>query len=174
MIAKFPINGQWINFICIVSCASLYIIFSLIEHYVFGNPDFNLNKMLHRGEYDTAKEHVEKSNVGWLSRKLGITKEFTIGDKIIYFSSLLWTQMWFFIFIWFSVQTLICGVPDSQWMNLWRFKIYVTLILGISCTFWFLIGGIVDVTRLFKALKNSEQNDADNGSVVDGKIAGDK
>jgi SSS family solute:Na+ symporter len=172
---KFPINGQWIHFICVAASIICYVGISLIEHYVLGKPDFNLDKMLHRGEYDTANEHVEKSEVGWLARKFGVTKEFTLGDKIIYGATIAWTFFWFVIFIWFTVQQLLTPwhVSNAQWLGLWHFKIYLTLILGVGCTIWFLIGGIVDVVRLFIALRESKQNDADNGSVVDGGNAGE-
>ncbi|MBO5924141.1 MAG: sodium:solute symporter, partial [Lentisphaeria bacterium] len=35
ILKKFPINGQWVNLIGICSCVILYVVFSLIEHYVF-------------------------------------------------------------------------------------------------------------------------------------------
>lgn len=173
VLVKFPLNGQWISFYCIITCIVLYIGVSLFEHYVLGRPDFNLDKMLHRGKYDTAKEHIENSSVGWIARKFGVTKEFTLGDKVIYAATVFWTLLWFVFFIWFTAQHFICGVSNAQWLALWHFKVYFTLILGIGCTVWFLIGGIVDVVRLFITLKNSVQNDSDDGSVVDGGNAGE-
>ncbi|MBR7104917.1 MAG: sodium:solute symporter [Lentisphaeria bacterium] len=168
---KFPINGQWISFICMSTCATLYITISLYEHYVLGRKDYNMDKLLHRGAYDLDNEHQDQSsgNVGWLARRLGITKEFTTGDKLIYFATIAQTLMWFIIFLWFSIQRAIAGVPVSQWMKLWHFKLFFSLILGISCTIWFLVGGIKDVFGLFRALKNVRQDDADNGSVADKK-----
>ena len=170
---KFPINGQWVNFICIVTCVVLYVSISLIEHYVFGRPDFNLERMLHRGKYDTAHEHIEKGKVGWFARVFGVTPEFTTGDKILYASTILWTLIWFGIFVWFTAQTFTVGVSNRQWLALWHFKIYLTLTLGISCTVWFLIGGLVDSFKLFAALKSAVRNDADDGSVVAGGNAGE-
>ncbi len=170
---KFPVNGQWVTFICIVSCVTLYIAVSMIEHYVMGKKDFNLNKMLHRGEYDSAREHTGHGEVGWLSRKLGITREFTAGDKIIYMATIFWTLLWFGFFLWFTIQHFTVGVSNSQWLALWHFKIYLTLILGVGCTVWFLIGGIRDSIQLFIALKNAVRNDADDGSVVNGGNAGE-
>ena len=83
--------------------------------------------------------------------------------------------MWFVIFIVFTIwQFAFKGVSNEWWFRLWHFKVYLTLILGISCTVWFLVGGIVDVVKLFWALSHTAQNDADDGSVVDGAIAGEK
>lgn len=180
----FPIHGQWISLINMVSCSLLYVVISLIEHYVMGKPDFNLDKMLHRGKYSIDEEHVKSGNVNKFLRIFGVTEEFSFGDKVIYFASIVWTFSWMFIFVWFTVQYFlfgkftrdgwIGGVPDSQWLALWHVKIYITLILGIACTVWFMVGGIIDVKRLFSALKKSARNDADDGTVVDGGNAGEK
>ena len=174
-LAKFPINGQWRTFIGMVSCSIVYILFSLFEHYVLKKPDFNLEKMLHRGKYDTAGEHVvHDKKVSWIASRLGITAEFTFGDKLLYALTIAWTFGWFVIFIWFTSQRfLFGGVSVAQWMSLWHIKIYITLILAFITTVWFLIGGLVDVTRLFKALSILKRNDSDDGSVVDGQNAGD-
>jgi SSS family solute:Na+ symporter len=173
---KFPINGQWVYFICIVTGIFLYVSFSLLEHYVRHLPDFNIDKMLHRGKYDTVHEHVvENSKLSLLSRRLGITEEFTIGDKLIYWASIVWTLIWFLIFIWFTSQHfLLGGVSDVQWETLWHYKIYITLILGFVTTIWFLCGGLIDVVKLFKALNSVKLNDADDGSVVNGQNSGEE
>ena len=162
---KFPLNGQLVNFYCIVACVVLYFSISLIEHYVFGRPDFNLERMLHRGKYDTAHEHIERGQVGRIAKFFGITSEFTLGDKLLYASTILWTLLWFVIFVWFTVQYKFFGVSNRQWLALWHFKIYLTLVLGVGCTVWFLIGGIIDSVKLFIALRNTVRNDADDGSV---------
>jgi SSS family solute:Na+ symporter len=171
---KFPINGQWIHFICVAASVILYVVISLIEHYVFGKPDFNLDKMLHRGIYDTNNEHGEAKEGGsWLAKLFGITPEFTLGDKLIYAGSILWTIVWCGVFMVYTILWFSNSINDTHWLALWHAKIYVTLVLGVICTVWFLIGGLVDVVALFKALKNSVQNDADDGSVVDGGNSGE-
>ncbi len=171
----FPIHGQWITLINMVGCSLLYVIISLLEHYLFKKPDFNMDKMLHRGEYDIKNEHADNGQkVSWLARGLGITPEFTLSDKLIYAASIALTLLWLLVFVWFTLQKFFFGgVPVSQWMLLWHIKIYFTLILGVICTIWFLIGGIVDVIGLFRALKATVINNADDGSVVDGSNAGE-
>lgn len=184
-LAKFPINGQYVGFIAMLSCAVLYVSVSLIQHWMLKLPDFNLNRMLHRGEYDTAKEHVVKSSkVSLIASRLGITPEFTVGDKIIYAAAISWTIGWFIVFIiytslhFFNGQwvdgVFESGVSRDGWLSLWHVKIYVTLILAVTCTIWFLCGGIVDMTYMFKALRSKERNKADDGSVVDGHNAGEE
>lgn len=183
-LAKFPINGQYVSFIAIGCCALLYVGISLIQHWLLKLPDFNLNKMLHRGEYDTAKEHVTQNNkVGWLASRLGITKEFTTGDKIIYGAAITWTIGWFIIFIVYTSLHFInghwengffeSGVSRGGWLILWHSKIYITLILALICTTWFMIGGVFDMIDLFKSLRRVNRNRADDGSVIDGQNAGE-
>ena len=160
----FPINGQYVSFFNMITCTLLYVIISLIEHKM-GKPDFNLDKMLHRGIYDTNNEHVEQSNVSKIEKIFGITPEFTIGDKLIYAGSILWTIAWCIVFIVYTSLYFAGKLTNENWLTLWHVKVYITLILGVICTAWFLIGGIYDVIGLFKALKNSTVDDSDNGSV---------
>lgn len=179
---RFPVNGQYITFIGMSSCILLYVVISLIEHYVFRKPDFNLEKLLHRGKYDTEKEHQEQSKVSILAQRLGITPEFSKADKILYAVTIGWTLVWLVIFIWYSTQYFLFGtisgdkwtpgVPDSMWMSLWHYRVYITLVLALVTTVWFLLGGLRDVVRLFKALKDAKHDDADNGSVASSENAG--
>ena len=130
--------------------------------------------MLHRGIYDTAHEHEIRSKTSWLAQRLGITPEFTMGDKLLYAGTIAWTLLWLIVFIWFTVQHFFFGVSANQWLTLWHIKIFITLILGLIVTIWFLIGGLVDVRDLFRTLRNMKRNDRDDGSVINGANAGEK
>ncbi|MFA6659294.1 MAG: sodium:solute symporter [Lentisphaerae bacterium] len=171
---SFPINGQWIYFIGMASCSIFYVTISLIEHHVFKKPDFNLMKMLHRGQYDVANEHIKRTEVSWLSRRLGITREFTRRDKTLYYVTIAWTLFWMACFIYFTLKHLSGEVSNSAWLTFWHFKVYVTLVLAFITTVWFLVGGIIDVFRLFKNLKEVKRDDADDGSVINGQNAGEQ
>ncbi len=180
---KFPINGQWLAFIGILSCIVLYVGVSLIEHYVFGRPDFNLDRMLHRGEYDIADEHHVRSHVGTWAARLGITPEFSVSDKMIYGATIFWSLGWLVVFLYFTVRYFgfgqvvygewTGGVDTSMWLTLWHVKIYVTLVLALLTTVWLLCGGLVDLRRLFRALKAVKINNLDDGTVQDGHNAGE-
>lgn len=162
----FPVNGQYISFFNMITCTLLYVIISLLEHKA-GKPDFNLEKMLHRGIYDTNKEHVEKSKVNKIEKIFGITPEFTLGDRLIYAASILWTIAWCVVFVVYTSLYFSDALNDDHWLTLWHAKVYITLILGVICTVWFLVGGIVDVIGLFRALNNSKLDDSDDGSVAE-------
>ena len=171
---KFPVNGQWLAFISSIVCIVLYIGISVLERWRGKQPDFNLEKMLHRGIYDTAHEHEIRSKTSWLAQRLGITPEFTMGDKLLYAGTIAWTLLWLIVFIWFTVQHFFFGVSANQWLTLWHIKIFITLILGLIVTIWFLIGGLVDVRDLFRTLRNMKRNDRDDGSVINGANPGEK
>ena len=167
---KFPTNGQVIYFIAMVTATLLYIIVSLC-----GGKVFNLDKMLHRGEYadeETARRAAAKP-VGFketIKRKLGITPNFSIGDKIIYGASLVWSLGWWVIFCIASIIGAALalkgsGLGDAFWSWFWQFKILLSLGVGIVCTFWLTGGGIVDFIDLVKSLRKIRKNDFDDGFV---------
>jgi hypothetical protein len=77
-------------------------------------------------------------------------------------------------FIYFTLKHLSGEVSNSAWLTFWHFKVYVTLVLAFITTVWFLAGGIIDVFRLFKNLKEVKRDDADDGSVINGQNAGEQ
>lgn len=80
---KFPINSFEIFFISMVLSLGGYIVGSYLTY-----KPYNLDKLLHRGIYADApappKEHWTFRNV--FSKLIGITDEYTRGDKIIAYS----------------------------------------------------------------------------------------
>lgn len=87
------INEQWGFGISIAGAIGIYIIASLLEKSLKHEPDFNLDKMLHRGRY--ADSQSAKPATGL--RALGFTDEFTRGDKFIFFAGIGWTILWFLV-----------------------------------------------------------------------------
>ena len=80
----------------IVSIA-LYVIISLLN----GKQKFDLDKMLHRGKYaiaDDATAVTDKPVTGFQAL-FGINKDFTCGDKIIYWAITGWSLAWAAIFL---------------------------------------------------------------------------
>ena len=170
----FPVNSQYLTFgITLIGYAS-YFIFSFLERKIRGQDVFNLDKMLHRGKYDTTGEHAD---TGWTPGRvwaaLGLTREFTKSDRVLFFASILWTAIWFGAFIAGTVGELAFGWKPMAWLRLWQFYVMLGFILGIGTTVWFTVGGIVDIRKLFKTLASDVRNHEDDGRVVDGKNAGE-
>lgn len=167
--AKFPINGQWKMFIISACCIVLYIIISLLDK----KSDFNLDRMLHRGKYaiaddDNNAEKTSEKKRSWLTC-LGIGKEFTFIDKVIYIGTIAWTFMWTAIFIVGTIYNLVFDVKTESWEKYWRFYVVFMLISSIITVIWFAIGGLRDLSSMFGFLGTAKRNALDDGTVVDHK-----
>ncbi len=160
---KCPINSYEFFFMAMLVGISSYVIVSLATN---RGKLFDLDKMLHRGEEDQSKPNAK---VSWISKLIGISPEYTLGDKAI---------AWFvfsYSVVWRCGIAFLCVVAwnlVSRWkLESWSTYFYVTLfaipcILGVFTTFWFLIGGIRDIIQLFRDLKKRTIDESDNGFVI--------
>jgi solute:Na+ symporter, SSS family len=164
----FPINSQWIYFFSMITAATGYIALSLVEWLVQKRPAFNMDKLLHRGEYAIQGEHAQKIKKPPTGLKAILPSiEFTKSDKFIYYAKLVWSLVWFVIFVIFSSYNLVFDVPDSVWATFWTWKIGIILVIGIGTTIWFFIGGVYDIRDMMITLKTVKRNVLDDGMVVD-------
>ncbi len=172
---KFPINSQEIYFIAMLVGVILYVGISLLT----SKEQFNMERMLHRGKYrrDGEAEIVEKTGrLHALYRMfLGVTAEYTRGDRILAWSVFLYSMLWGFgSFVVLTVWNAITPWPDSWWAE-W-FKIYNLVVPGIIAvisTVWFTIGGTWDLRRLFQRLAEKEDDELDDGRVI-GHVSADE
>ncbi len=173
---KFPINGQWMWFYAFTSAIVAYVIVSLITC----RKPFNMDRMLHRGEYariedqPAAPSNIKKRN--WLDRYLGIDEAFTRGDRALSYSVFGWTVITFGIWL---VATVLNLVPATKWTGHgWAlyFKIngiWIPLAVSIVTSVWFSWGGIRDLRRLFRRLASMDRNALDDGRVIGHQNADD-
>jgi Na+/proline symporter len=167
---KFPINSYEILFICLVSGVLAYVLGSLLTY----REPYNLERMLHRGKYsiDGAKP-VGKEGTRWTwktaaSKLIGITPEFTFGDKVLSWSVFLFTFGYQIglCFIVVLIWNLISPWPIQWWSHYFFItSLWVAAVVGVITTVWFLIGGIMDTRRLFRDLKARTDNPLDDGRV---------
>lgn len=163
---KYPINSKEIFFIAMLFSLAMYWIVSLLTC----RKPFNLEKMLHRGEYadeQSIKPPAVKRSI--FSRLIGITPEYSRGDKIIAYSVFSYTFVYRFIFTFIVVAVWNVFSP---WKPAWWDKYFLITslivpgIVAAISSVWFLIGGIVDLRRLFIDLGNRREIDeSDNGQV---------
>ncbi|MDH7603463.1 MAG: hypothetical protein QHH13_01015 [Melioribacter sp.] len=159
---NFPINGQYFWAIAMGLSSLTYILVSLLGK----KNEFNMDKMLHRGKYAIKEETIIVNEVplkGW--RMLGIGKEFTKGDKIIYIISYVWTFIWVAVFIVGTILNFVNDVPDSAWMTFWRYYVLINLIVSFMIIVWFSIGGLKDFKDMLNRLKNMVRDHHDDGTV---------
>ena len=164
------LNGQQISFFAMISAISVYILLSLL----LGLKGFNLDRMLHRGEYaveDDAARGDEGVAARW--RWLGVTKEFTRRDRILYLASIGWILLWTVVFIVGTAYNLIYArvtgtkVSDAAWMSFWHFIVWMAIALAIITTVWLTAGGIYDLRLMFRRLRTVARDHADDGTVRD-------
>jgi SSS family solute:Na+ symporter len=163
---KFPINGQWMWFISMVMAIVVYMVISLLTI----KKDFNMDRMLHRGQYSVDAEGkplppVPKPPRSWRSL-LGIDAQFTRGDRALSFSIFWWSMMWFGVFVVITAWNLLRRWPVQWWANYWYIAgILLPFAIGIVTSIWFTIGGLRDLRRLFILLETRRRNPLDDGTV---------
>lgn len=164
---KFPINSYEFSFITMLVTLFLYCLVS----YLTMKEPFNLDRMLHRGIYNI--DHDKKEQLEWsfrtvFSKILGITKEYTTGDKVIAWSFFFYSLVYNFVLVFIVVIIWNAFSPwPIEWWGHYSFIVYLLvpgIMAGIS-TFWFGIGGFIDLFRLFRDLRARVDNPLDDGWV---------
>ncbi len=172
---KFPINSVEYSMIVMVSCIILYCVVSLLTC----RKPFPLERMLHREKSDGTAPEIRKAK--WTPRRIlsaliGITPEYTTGDKVIALSVFLYSLVWMFLFAFVGVILWNIFSPRSkEWWG--DYFLVVTLIVpGIAAalsTVWFTIGGYVDLRRLFHDLAARKVDTRDDGWVENNQSISD-
>ena len=162
---KFPINSYEIFFISMMLSIGSYIIGSYLTY-----KPYNLDKLLHRGEYSDG-HIVERQS--WTLRNifaklLSITPDYTRGDKVIAWGVFTYSFIYQLglTFIAVVIWNAISPWPNEWWSNYYYIAyLLVPGIVGVISTVWFSIGGTVDIIRLFKDLAARTVDTSDNGQV---------
>lgn len=165
---KFPLNGAEIALGAYLCSIIVFVSISLLTR----KEAFNLERLLHRGEYADAKDLAatprtdrEEASVPVWQRKLGINRHFTRGDKTIYFLQMGWTAFWLIAFFVGTTVSLHVGISATAWLGWWKFVLTLSLTVGIITIVWFLIGGIRDYLELVRRLRGETTDATDDGWV---------
>ena len=146
------------------------IVYCLVSWITYRGP-FNLDRMLHRGIYSIDGEKNIKT--AWtfrnvFSKLIGITPEYTRGDRIIAWSVFGYSMVYQLgiTFILVVVWNLFYPWP-LEW---WSYYFYITTLLipaiaGADNTVWFFWGGTKDTIQLFRDLEARIDNPLDDGRV---------
>lgn len=157
------LDGARLFFIASLIAVSAYVIVSLLTK---PRPDFNMDKLLHRGEFSIADEQVRGTvQPGLLSRIIGVTPEYTRFDKFIAYAILIWTLFWFSIFILGTLAGIFLDLSEDHWAMYWIFSQGLMVLVGIITVIWFLIGGFRDLANLLRGLQTVKRDKRDDGIV---------
>ena len=177
---KFPINSTEIYFITMMVSLLLYFVGSGLTHLIWKPGPFNLDRMLHRGKYNDEGKPVEKFNWSFKAiwaKVIGITPEYTKGDRAIAYSVFFYSFVYGFglSFIGVLIWNIFYRWP-AHWWSYYFFVVFILepCIIGIISTFWFSIGGFFDLKNLFRDLRNRKNiNVLDDGRVNNGVSVSD-
>jgi hypothetical protein len=168
---KFPINAVELSFIAMLSSIALYCIVSWLTCRQL----FNLDRMLHRGKYNLDGFVEDKHIWTWknfFNRLIGITNEYTRGDKVIAWSIFIYSfGFGFCLFLGIIIWNVFQKWPQNWWGEYFLIiSMVIPGIIAVISTVWFLIGGVIDLRRMFHDLEVREINNLDNG-MVEGHIS---
>jgi len=171
--AKFPLTAQEVFFGTMLVAVVCYVVFSLIGK----RTHFNLDKLLHRGQYRVETDHKTADAVGsatkWnFKQAVGLTKEFTRFDKFVYWLTFYKSMIFFAAFLAMTAVALIMKLLDDPltargWGLYFRYSIWVTISTSFIIAIWLSVGGLRDVFRLFRALRRAKRDYTDDGLVTD-------
>jgi SSS family solute:Na+ symporter len=167
--AEFPINGQWIFLITILFSVALYTVTSLLDP----KPDFNMEKMLHRGAYAVKGEELpELRPTKWWQTIFGITPMFNRRDRLTAYIIVGWFLAWLGVFGVGMIYGWIADPGQAAWAGFWRVYIYLSVGLLFGTTLWLGIGGLRDLRSLMRSLRSTDRDFSDDGTVQvpDGRL----
>ena len=166
---KMPINAQILWFWTMIATLVTYVGVSLLSG--IGKPTFNMDQLLHRGEYSveseteqTSEEEAQPPSMGMAIFRMG--KEFTQGDRILFYFSYLYLALVAVVFVAGTLYMLSSDISDSSWSTFWLGYSIIMLTLTIIITIWVAVGGMKNLREMFATLETLERDEADDGTVV--------
>ncbi|GAT34707.1 solute:Na+ symporter, SSS family [Terrimicrobium sacchariphilum] len=162
----FPLNGMQISFFGSILACVVYGAVSLLTC----REDFNMDRMLHRGQYAVASEKKfetrSEKRVTW-GKLIGLDEHFTSGDKWLAGGIFVWSMIWFIVFVVGTAWNLIAPWPVAVWSHFWHIVgIGIPVFFAAATAIWFTWGGIRDMKLFFSRLRQERVDVLDNGMVV--------
>ena len=166
---SFFLTGQEIYFFSMLAGITMYVAVSLLGK----RRTFNLDKMLHRGQYQVDADHTGEQAESshdrpekWDWKRLfGITQDFTRRDKIIYGFSITYSVILLVVFIVLTTGAFLFDFSNEFWATYFRYYLIFTVISSFAIALWLSIGGIHNLLHLFRDLKTSQRDLSDDGWV---------
>lgn len=170
----FPLNGAQISFFgCILACVAY-----LLASWLTCKDDYNMDRLLHRGQYSVQEEKVfetqSETKVSW-GKVIGLDDHFTFSDKMLTGGLFGWNMIWFVVFIVGGIWNWYNPWPIAVWSNFWYVvAIGVPIAFAVITAIWFTWGGVSDMRLFFQRLKRERVNESDNGVVIGDQNSADQ
>lgn len=167
----FPLNGMEVSFYATLIAITIYLLVSLLTC----RSDYNLERLLHRGEYAKIKAEVQdqeepepKPQSKWTwGRLIGFDEHYTRSDRWITGGLFWWSMFWFGTWAVGSVWNIFWPWPLSAWSLYWQISgIGLPLTIAVIMAVWFTWGGVKDMQDFFHRLRTEKINHLDDGTVV--------
>jgi solute:Na+ symporter, SSS family len=164
LVPGFPINGQTSWALAMAASSLVYIVVSLLTG--GGHRAFDMDKLLHRGAHLIKEEYtvVDAAPMkGW--KVLGMGREFTRFDKVIYVATYAWTASWVVVFVVGTILNLTREVSTAAWLGFWKTYTLIMLAVSIVVVVWFSVGGVINLREMIATLKVQKRDHSDQGFV---------
>lgn len=160
-------TGQEMSLITMCGASGTYVLVSLAQW----RTKFNLDKLLHRGEYAMEGESalsIRDARGFW--ERLGFSKEFKGTDRAVTFVTLSWPLFWSIVFFSVLAYRSTRKIAPESWLAYWHVWMWIVLIAGAIVTCWFTIGGFRDLGQLYRMLRTRRADPTDDGFVDRGSV----
>jgi SSS family solute:Na+ symporter len=164
LVPAFPVNGQMFWGLAMAASSLVYVLVSLVTG---RRKAFDMDRMLHRGAYLVKEEYTVVEAVpvkGW--KVLGMGREFTRFDKVIYVATYAWTASWVAVFVAGTVLNLTHEVSTAAWLGFWKTYTLIMLAVSIVVIVWFSVGGLINLKEMIATLKVMKRDHSDHGFIA--------
>jgi SSS family solute:Na+ symporter len=165
----FWLDGVQMMFYTALCSIAMFVLFSLLSK---TKPGFSMDKMLHRGKYAIAGEHVKitKKKINMWTKMAGVDPEYTPFDKFVAWSVVVWTMFWFLAFIIGCIIGFKIKTSEDSWAGFWMIYMIMWLFVGAITVVWFLWCGFKDLKEMFRSLARVSEDERDDGTVQESRV----
>ena len=148
-----------------IACAITYVVVSLLTQ----KEKFNLDRMLHRGQYAIEKEKTLEDDlrIPYWKKAIGYSKDLPLDDKLLIICAYSYAFLALGTVAFGTIYHMIYGISDKMWLAFWHGYCWFFFGFLVIFTVWLSVGGFIEVKKLFSLLANAKRDDNDDGRVVD-------